>query len=621
MKHGNFNGIEDKIAAWERKYPLADFINPEIIRKIKAILNKDFLSRLMGDYLAAKVLHEREKQLEAYKSLEQIINSAKKTKDYKTALKEVKKWKETLGTNGLSIYNFDRYYRPKVCTLLLIPSKELKNQDEATQSLKELKDKGQSMDSKSYAQEISDWQSKYCVEKFPDKLQSELNTITAEVLKSISEKKDEETALEQLQDVISNNNGITAVDAIASILSQYDYTHFSDTSKQKINAITMKAMSISEDLLVKGFDIDDESSMLSKNSTTSIQFRALSDLKDIFSRNSHDLEGLLNWIYVNRKISFTQFARDEIVKQFVSAGYKIPTQASYYIPEINTSLTFQNFSKIDEIRKDVILNYLGIIAQGNTLSRAGKDNITKIHSTSEKESIISENVDSNTLMILPVYDNEQNLTSPEEDSLYDETGATSETKEDESVYNIVIEDLLEDPLETYEIPSVSKEQISTVAEENPVIQNIEGSSEKPVEVSMDNEIKKEVPTIQIPVYDTLVVTDTSSKDKLEEKTESALSSLSVETQEEQKTSSTYSSTIESQEEEEEELFTNSSDSQPDIYSLTLEDQNNIEQANNESTYVVVATPILEMALSHTATKFQAIKNIQKEDVPEKNNGF
>ena len=93
MKHGNFNGIEDKIAAWERKYPLADFINPEIIRKIKAILNKDFLSRLMGDYLAAKVLHEREKQLEAYKSLEQIINSAKKSKDYKTALKEVKKWK------------------------------------------------------------------------------------------------------------------------------------------------------------------------------------------------------------------------------------------------------------------------------------------------------------------------------------------------------------------------------------------------------------------------------------------------------------------------------------------------------------------------------------------------
>ena len=618
MKLGNFNGIEDKIAAWERRYPLSDFINPEIVRKIKAILNKDFLSRLMGDYLAAKVLHEREKQLEAYKSLKEIINSANKTKDYKTALKEVKKWKETLGTNGLSIYSFDRYYRPKVCTLLLIPSKELKNQDEATQSLKELKDKGQSMDSKSYAQEISDWQSKYCVEKFPDKLQSELNTITAKVLKSISEKRDEETALEQLQDVISTNNGITAVDAIASILSQYDYSHFSDATKQKISTITEEAVSIDEKLLVKGFDIDDESSMLSKNSTSSIQFRALSDLKDIFSRNSHDLEGLLNWIYVNRKINFTQFARDEIIKQFVSAGYKIPAQASYYIPEINTNLTFQNFSKIDQIRKDVIVNYLGIIAHGNTLSSSGKDNLIKIHATSEQESVISENEDNNTLMVLPVYDNEQNLTSPSEDNLYDEDGAVREAKEDEVVYNIVIEDLLEDPLETYELPSVPKEQSSTIAEESPVIPDIKNSSEKPVEVSMDNEIEKEVPTIQIPVYDTLVVTDTSSEDELEE---SASSSLSVETQEEQKASSTYSLTIESQEKEEEEFSTYSSDSQPAIYSLTLEDQNNIEQANNESTYIVVATPILEMTLARLTTKSKTPEEIQEEDIPEKNNGF
>ena len=41
----NFNGIEEKIAAWENKYPLADFTNPEIIRKIKAILNFDFAIR------------------------------------------------------------------------------------------------------------------------------------------------------------------------------------------------------------------------------------------------------------------------------------------------------------------------------------------------------------------------------------------------------------------------------------------------------------------------------------------------------------------------------------------------------------------------------------------------
>ena len=60
----NFEILESRIAAWEKKYPLAEFQNPEIIRKIKAILNKDFLSRLLGDYMAAKILHEQEKQKE-----------------------------------------------------------------------------------------------------------------------------------------------------------------------------------------------------------------------------------------------------------------------------------------------------------------------------------------------------------------------------------------------------------------------------------------------------------------------------------------------------------------------------------------------------------------------------
>lgn len=112
----NFNGIEAKIAAWENKYPLAEFTDPEIIRRIKTILNKDFLSRLIGDYLASKVLHEKQKQNEAYLELKNIIDSAKKSKDYKTAQLKINGWKNKLKSNGLSIYSFDRFYRSKVCT-------------------------------------------------------------------------------------------------------------------------------------------------------------------------------------------------------------------------------------------------------------------------------------------------------------------------------------------------------------------------------------------------------------------------------------------------------------------------------------------------------------------------
>ena len=125
----DFTTLENRIAAWERRYPLAEFTDEDIIRKIKTILNKDFLSRLIGDYLAAKILHEQEKQKELYDSLKSIIDTAKKSKDYKTAGKEIRKWKNNLHDNGFNLYSFDRIYRARICTLLLLPSKELDNQE------------------------------------------------------------------------------------------------------------------------------------------------------------------------------------------------------------------------------------------------------------------------------------------------------------------------------------------------------------------------------------------------------------------------------------------------------------------------------------------------------------
>ena len=37
----DFTTLESRIEAWEKKYPLAEFTDEDIIRKIKAILNKD----------------------------------------------------------------------------------------------------------------------------------------------------------------------------------------------------------------------------------------------------------------------------------------------------------------------------------------------------------------------------------------------------------------------------------------------------------------------------------------------------------------------------------------------------------------------------------------------------
>ena len=253
----DFTTLEARIDAWEKRYPLAEFTDEDIIRKIKAILNKDFLSRLLGDYLAAKILHEQEKQKEFYDSLKSIIDTAKKSKDYKTAQKEIRKWKNNLHENGFNLYSFDRIYRARICTLLLLPSRELDNQEQATDELKKLKETGSSMNSEEYFAAISNWQNKYSISDFPEKLQKELNAITTEVFDSISQKRTSENAISEIEGVLSSKDVPLPANAIATILSKYDYTRFDADTTARIRALSMEALSIQEGILNNGIpDID-----------------------------------------------------------------------------------------------------------------------------------------------------------------------------------------------------------------------------------------------------------------------------------------------------------------------------------------------------------------------------
>lgn len=504
----DFSTIEARISAWEKKYPLAEFTDPEIIRKIKAILNKDFLSRLMGDYLAAKVLHEQEKQKEAYDSLKAIIDKANKSKDYKTAQKEIRKWKDSLHTNGFNLYSFDRLYRAKVCTLLLLPSKELENQEKATDELKKIKENGSSMNSKDYFEAISNWQNTYSISDFPDKLQKELNQITTEVFDSISQKRTSENAILEIENVLSSKDTPLPADAIASILSKYDYRNFDPDTVARIRDLSMEALSIQESVLNDRIpDID-----LSALATVSpVEAQALATLRDILNKTPHDMDTILNWIYVNRKINYSEFARESIVKQFASVGYKIPSQSSYAIPDINPNLTYSDFSKVDDLRKSVILNYLGIISQGDKLSIEGKDNLIEAHAVSASEALAQ--ADTKPTMFLEAFDT---VVEEPEEELYDEKGEVDIDKDEEAIYNILIEDIMDNPLATYSISTASTDKA----------------------IASDKTLKEE---------------------HIKESTASFEDSDSG-------------------------------------YSLTIQDEKNLEQAHEISTYVVVAAPILEQAL-------------------------
>lgn len=485
----NFEILESRIAAWEKRYPLAEFKNPEIIRRIKTILNKDFLSRLLGDYLAAKILHEQEKQKELYDSLKEIIDNAKKTKDFKTAQKDIRKWKDNLHSNGFSLYDFDRIYRARVCTLLLIPSKEIKNQEQATDELKKIKENGNSMNSKDYFEAISHWQNTYSISDFPDKLKKELNQITTEVFDSISQKRTSENAIAEIQAVLSSKDDTLPVDAIASILSKYDYRNFDRDTLSQIEYLSMEALSLQEAVFTN--------TDLSKLSIVSpAEAQALTSLRDILNKTPNDTDQILNWIYVNRKIGYSEFARNEILGQFLSAGYKIPDQSSYAIPEINPDLNFKDFTKVDELRRNVILNYLGIISQGNNLTVEGKDNLIEAHSVSTEETLAKKN--DSPIMFLEAFDTVVDENALESEELYDEKGNLDIVKEDEElIYNIFIEDIMDNPLATYSIKPSTMEKVNDVTtpdteeepEPEPEIETQVSISREPEsnEISLTNE--------------------------------------------------------------------------------------------------------------------------------------
>lgn len=445
IENGDFASLEPMIALWESKYPLARFTDQEIIRKIKTILNKDYLSRLVGDYLASQVLHEQQKQQEFYENLRKIINTAKKQntkKGYENAKKEVAKWKTSLYENGFSIFDFNKNYSREIFKMLLMPSKKLAEIEEASDSLKKLMQYSTEMKSEELSLEISSWKDKYSIDTFPDDLKKELNSIAGDILQSISTKRDEETAIQEMQEylaTVESKSQTSPAEEIPKILSKYDYSDFSEDVKSQILLLTTEAMSLIELALDKTETVINVST--NSNYIPPVQKEALYDLRTIFDKNSRDINGLFNWIYINRKINFVPSAVEEIKAMFSMAGFSKPLSGEYSIPSLGENTNNLNVKEVTNIKEKVVLNFLGILYTDNkSLSNVAKDNIANIKSTSIVEDLIKPK----TTIVLQAEDNEQ----------------VADTDSEEEI-NIFIEDILNDPLESYNI-SNGRNEYSTL---------------------------------------------------------------------------------------------------------------------------------------------------------------
>lgn len=597
----DFASLEPNIAIWENKYPLADFVDSEIVRKIKTILNKDYLSRLVGDYLASQVLHEQQRQQEAYNKLKKIIDTAKKSKDYTTAKKEVTTWKAALYDNGLSIYGFNKIYTRQILKMLLLPTQELSKQKEASEALKRLVDESKEMVSDDLSHEISSWQNKYSLETFPDDLKHELNSITADVFKTITTKRNEEIALKEVEAYVSSDKMVSPADEIPVLLSKYDFETFSDDVKNKIDYLSTQAMSLTELSLEKA-ELVHEDSLLKYIPPT--QQEAIYDLKNIFSKNSYDLENLFNWIYLNRKIDFVPSAKDEIKALFSMAGFPKPTNGVYGIPSLDKDIKDLNSKDIATAREQVVFNYLGILyTSDSTLSTIEKDNISNIRN--KKEVLSASNQTIKPAIVLPVLDDEANVTvvndinkEEEKELAHNEVEDNIPTQvqyEEPEEINILIEDILKDPLESIEISSPSN--ILSKGKESSTIE----APDSPEEIQ---EIKLEQNQ------------DLKPYSKQEEFVQDQEINVELQTEKEIESKSNFKESItDFSSDLHEESKQNIEEDEPTTSMLSLQDQISLEHTNYIiSNYYIQSVPIHRRKTKKTLAE-------EYNYFPEKNNGF
>ena len=503
IENESYETLEQNIAIWEKKYPLADFTDLEIVRKIKVILNRDYLARLVGDYLASKVLHTQEKTRIAYEKLQKIIDTARKTKDYNKAQSAVVSWKESLANDGLSLYSFNKSDFKKICTMLLFPSKEIAKQKEAAEALQKLVEASKGMNSLSLTEEISNWQSNYSLAGFPDELKSEITEMTSGIFETISVKGNEEQALKEITELVASDNIDNKNEAITLALSKYNYDKFSDESKSKIKELTLTALSIDK----VAPEVPGNSEVANTQTyiyIPPVQQEAIFELKNLLSHNSHDIEGIFNWIYLNRKIDFVPNARDEIKALFSIAGFRKPQMGQYSIPSLESSFDSKSIKKV---REQVVLNYLGLLYLNDaSLSQAEKSKISELHTAQENLYTVKDKNDgSEVSIVIPVEEDEMVL---------DEKGQKNSAQIEEDMKHLdtsiaPVEDgknaeQTSDSIPTVEVTKDSEESDNST----PTIEVTKGSEEADnptptIEVAKDSEETDSSSEINIVIEDIL----------------------------------------------------------------------------------------------------------------------
>lgn len=417
---------------------------------------------------------------EAYFLLCQIFSYAQATKDYAKFQTDLNEWKKRF-----PVEQFSEAYKSKIKYMLskefldtvlknFIAFDELSKKDPA-QGLEKLrkvlhkaeKHKNAKQLDKDLADLYKEFPLKFLKEKYPHIVSQLLSTSNRT---RILEKFDSSLASKELDNIIQHPESFKSVDDFKETIEEweklYPISDFNDKFKPDVkkklnNTLDHKNLEIlfpvSTELdLSNGAVIPLELqetvaniSLLSKD--------ALYEFFNIVDKNKGDVEGLFKWICkYNRYINnFDSTIKTAIVDNLMSKyAYELPPVNTHYkIPKMDSGiddlLSLSDYKSIDDTKKQVLLQVLGILSTGKELTTEDIYRISVIDSNAKKVEMIEKSkIEPKLNLFVEKFPEDKLIPS---DSVYLSGGSTSSidistsnadvTLHNDEIDNVVVEDI------------------------------------------------------------------------------------------------------------------------------------------------------------------------------------
>ena len=314
----NYARFQSDLNEWKRRYPI-DLFSDDLKRKIKYMLSKEFLEEVLKDFIIFDELSKKDPS-KGLERLHKILDKAEKNKDAKQLDKDLNELYKEYPLNFLK----EKY--PHLVPMLV---------------------------SEAYKEKL--------LQKFDSKL-----------------------AFKQLTDLTEKPEKFKNADEYKAALGDYQrlfpIDDFNDEYKVKVQTVLNE--NLDENRLMDLFPISEldlsEGQVIpleSQNTISLIEHDAYYDFSKIADHDITNTNALFDWTckyaeYINY---FSDDTKDYIVSRLMEKyRNELPCYGDYRIPGMqdfdDLSLN-DNLNGMDQIKKDTVIQLLGILSSGNSLTK------------------------------------------------------------------------------------------------------------------------------------------------------------------------------------------------------------------------------------------------------------